>query len=124
MEELMALRAKEKLARDKKKAIQEARMAEDPEYAKEVIAKRKEYNRRHAERRKVKLADMKLRAEQGDEVAIKELAEYRQYFCEAQTRMRAKMYAEAEAGDPVAIERKEQYLKVRRDNYHAKKKAM
>lgn len=124
MEELMALRAKEKVARDKKKAIQEARMAEDPEYAKEVIAKRKEYNRRHAERRKVKLADMKLRAEQGDEVAIKELAEYRQYFCEAQTRMRAKMYAEAEAGDPVAIERKEQYLKVRRDNYHAKKKAM
>lgn len=120
----MALRAKEKVARDKKKAIQEARMAEDSEYAKEVIAKRKEYNRRHAERRKVKLADMKLRAEQGDEVAIKELAEYRQYFCEAQTRMRAKMYAEAEAGDPVAIERKEQYLKVRRDNYHAKKKAM
>ena len=67
---------------------------------------------------------MKLRAEQGDEEAIKWLADYRQYFCEAQTRMRKKMYAEAEAGDPVAIERKEQYLKVRRDNYHAKKKAV
>ena len=124
MEELMALRAKEKAARDKKKAIQEARMAEDPEYAKEVIAKRKEYNRRHTESRKAKLADMKLRAENGDEVAIKELAEHRKYFCEAQTRMRAKMYSEAESGDPIAIERKEQYLKVRRDNYHAKKKAM
>lgn len=124
MEELMALRVKEKEARDKKKAIQEARMAEDPKYAEEVIAKRKEYNRRHLERRKAKLADIKLRAENGDEAAIKELAEYRKYFCEAQTKMRAKMYADAEAGDPAAIERKEQYLKVRRDNYHAKKKAV
>lgn len=67
---------------------------------------------------------MKLRAESGDEAAIMELAEHRKYFCDAQTRMRKKMYAEAEAGDPAAIERKEQYLKVRRDNYHAKKKAM
>lgn len=121
MEELMAIRAKEKVARDKKKAIQEARMAEDPEYAKEVIAKRKEHYRRHTEQRKAKLADMKLRAESGDETAIAELQAYHKYQSEAAIKSRKKMYELASSGDPVAIERKANYLKGRRDYYHARK---
>lgn len=60
MEELMAIRAKEAEARAKKKTREDERMAADPEYAKAVIAKRKEYNRRHSENRKAKLADMQL----------------------------------------------------------------
>ena len=121
MEELMAIRAKEKVARDKKKAIQEARMAENPEYAKEVIAKRKEYNRRHTAQRKAKLDDIRLRAENGDATAIAELQAYHKYQSEAAIRSRKKMYELASAGDPVAIERKENYLKGRRDYYHARK---
>jgi DNA invertase Pin-like site-specific DNA recombinase len=121
MEELMALRAKEAEARAKKKAKEEARMAEDPVYAKEVIAKRKEYNRRHTERRKAKLDDIKVRAENGDETAIAELTAYRKYQSEATTKSRKKMYEQASAGNTVAMERKEQYLQGRRDYYHAKK---
>ena len=123
MEELMAIRAKEAEARAKKKAREDERMAADPEYAKAVIAKRKEYNRRHSENRKAKLADMKLRAENGDSAAIKELAEYRKYMSEATTRSRKKMYEEAASGNLSAMERKENYLKGRRDSYRAKKES-
>ena len=125
MEELMALRAKEAEARAKKKAKEEARMAVDPEYAKMMEERRKEYNRKHAEKRKAKLDDIKLRAENGDEAAIEELGAHRKYFREAELRNRRKLYELADAGDPVAIAKKEEYLRKRRDAanaaYRAKK---
>lgn len=125
MEELMALRAKEAEARAKKKEKEEARMAVDPEYAKMMEERRKEYNRKHAEKRKAKLDDIKLRAENGDEAAIEELAAHRKYFREAELRNRRKLYELADAGDPVAIAKKEEYLRKRRDAanaaYRAKK---
>ena len=123
MEELTALRAKEAEARARKKAREEARMAEDPEFAKMMEERKKEYNRRHAERRKEKMDDIRLRAANGEEKAIQELAEYHKYYADAALKSRQKLYALAASGDPEAIERKEQYLQSRRDAYYAKKRA-
>lgn len=121
MEELMAFRAKEAEARARKKAKEEARMAVDPEYAEMMLARKKEYNRKHTELRRAKMADMKLRAENGDKEAIAELEAYRKYHNAATLRSRKRMQEKAAMGDPLSIERNENYLKKRREYYHRKK---
>ena len=123
MEELKALRAKEAESRARKKAKEEARMAVDPEYAKMMEERRKEYNRRHSEKRKAKLDALKNRAENGDESAIKELAEHRKYFRDAARRNRHNLYEQAAAGIPEAVAKKEEYLRVRREAWREKNKA-
>ena len=119
-EQLAALRAKEAEDRAKKKAVQEQRMAEDPEYAAQMRLRQLEYSRRHSDDRKAKLADMKERVAAGDEAAILALEEHRAYHREASKRSQRKMYQEAAEGVPEAVERKELFLQKRRDAYHAK----
>ncbi len=119
-EELAALRAKEAAARARKKAEQEQRMAEDPEYAEMIRQRNAEYNRRQNERRKAARQELIENAESDPEAAEK-LEAYRSYMVEAQKKHMKKMYDEAANGDPEAIMKKEQFLQGRRDYYNKKK---
>ena len=63
-------------------------MAEDPEYAAQVKAKKKEEYKRHTARRSAKLAALKEAAANGDKNAIEELAAIRTRGSEATLRSR------------------------------------
>ena len=115
-----ALKAKEAIARQRKKEREEARMAADPEYAAMMEARKAEYTRTRTAKRK---ADREALAElaKTDEEAARKLAEMKKYQSEANVRCYRKMKADAEAGDPEAIKRYEAHLAKRRDEYHKKK---
>ena len=124
IEQLAAIREKEAEQRAKKKKKQEERSAVDPEYAAELEARKKEYNRRHVEQRKRDLKDLKERAAAGDEEARKQLDEHRAYYAEAQ-RQSNQRKAEAAAIDPEAAERLEaekQRNRERAREYYYRKK--
>ena len=115
-----ALKAKEAIARQRKKEREEARMAADPEYAAMMAARKAEYTRTRTAKRK---AEREALAElaKTDEEAARKLAEMKKYQSEANVRCYRKMKADAEAGDPEAIKRYEATLAKRRDEYHKKK---
>ena len=115
-----ALKAKEAIARQRKKEREEARMAADPEYAAMMAARKAEYTRTRTAKRK---AEREALAElaKTDEEAARKLAEIKKYQSEANVRCYRKMKADAEAGDPEAIKRYEATLAKRRDEYHKKK---
>ena len=115
-----ALKAKEAIARQRKKEREEARMAADPEYAAMMEARKAEYTRTRTAKRK---AEREALAElaKTDEEAARKLAEMKKYQSEANVRCYRKMKADAEAGDPEAIKRYEATLAKRRDEYHKKK---
>ena len=115
-----ALKAKEAIARQRKKEREEARMAADPEYAAMMEARKAEYTRTRTAKRK---AEREALAElaKTDEEAARKLAEMKKYQSEANVRCYRKMKADAEAGDPEAIRRYEATLAKRRDEYHKKK---
>ena len=115
-----ALKAKEAIARQRKKEREEARMAADPEYAAMMAARKAEYTRTRTAKRK---AEREALAElaKTDEEAARKLAEMKKYQSEANVRCYRKMKADAEAGDPEAIRRYEATLAKRRDEYHKKK---
>ena len=117
-----ALKAKEAIARQRKKEREEARMAADPEYAAMMEARKAEYTRTRTAKRK---ADREALAElaKTDEEAARKLAEMKKYQSEANVRCYRKMKADAEAGDPEAIKRYEANLAKRRDEYHKRKGA-
>lgn len=102
---------------------QKKRIAEDPEYAEAIAAQKKEYSRRHSNQRKVEPAELKEAAANGDENAIRKLAERRAYYTEANIRYRNRMYEAAAAGDPEAVAKYEEYLKVRREAARRKKES-
>ena len=115
-----ALKAKEAIARQRKKEREEARMAADPEYAAMMAARKAEYTRTRTAKRK---AEREALAElaKTDEEAARKLAEMKKCQSEANVRCYRKMKADAEAGDPEAIKRYEATLAKRRDEYHKKK---
>ena len=115
-----ALKAKEAIARQRKKEREEARMAADPEYAAMMAARKAEYTRTRTAKRK---AEREALAElaKTDEEAARKLAEMKKYQSEANVRCYRKMKADAEAGDPEAIRRYEATLAKRGDEYHKKK---
>ena len=115
-----ALKAKEAIARQRKKEREEAKMAADPEYAAMMAARKAEYTRTRTAKRK---AEREALAElaKTDEEAARKLAEMKKYQSEANVRCYRKMKADAEAGDPEAIRRYEATLAKRRDEYHKKK---
>ena len=115
-----ALKAKEAIARQRKKEREEARMAADPEYAAMMAARKAEYTRTRTAKRK---AEREALAElaKTDEEAARKLAEMRKYQSQATVKSYRKMKADAEAGDPEAIRRYEATLAKRRDEYHKKK---
>ena len=115
-----ALKAKEAIARQRKKEREEARMAADPEYAAMMAARKAEYTRTRTAKRK---AEREALAElaKTDEEAARKLAEMKKYQSEANVRCYRKMKADAEAGDPEAIRRYEATLAKRRGEYHKKK---
>lgn len=115
-----ALKAKEAIARQRKKEREEARMAADPEYAAMMEARKAEYTRTRTAKRK---AEREALAElaKTDEEAARKLAEMKKYQSEANVRCYRKMKADAEAGDPEAIRRYEATLAKRGDEYHKKK---
>ena len=117
-----ALKAKEAIARQRKKEREEARMAADPEYAAMMAARKAEYTRTRTAKRK---AEREALAElaKTDEEAARKLAEMKKYQSEANVRCYRKMKADAEAGDPEAIRRYEATLAKRREEYHRKKGA-
>lgn len=115
------MKAKEAEARQRKKDREEAKMAADPEYAAMMEERRREYNRRHTEKRKLEREALEELAKT-DEEAARKLAEKRKYQSEATVRSYQKMKAEAEAGSPEAIKRYEAHLAKRREDYHKKKK--
>lgn len=117
-----ALKAKEAIARQRKKEREEARMAADPEYAAMMAARKAEYTRTRTAKRK---AEREALAElaKTDEEAARKLAEIKKYQSEANVRCYRKMKADAEAGDPEAIKRYEATLAKRRDEYHKRKGA-
>ena len=117
-----ALKAKEAIARQRKKEREEARMAADPEYAAMMAARKAEYTRTRTAKRK---AEREALAElaKTDEEAARKLAEMKKYQSEANVRCYRKMKADAEAGDPEAIKRYEATLAKRRDEYHKRKGA-
>ena len=117
-----ALKAKEAIARQRKKEREEARMAADPEYAAMMAARKAEYTRTRTAKRK---AEREALAEfaKTDEEAARKLAEMKKYQSEANVRCYRKMKADAEAGDPEAIKRYETTLAKRRDEYHKRKGA-
>ena len=117
-----ALKAKEAIARQRKKEREEARMAADPEYAAMMAARKAEYTRTRTAKRK---AEREALAElaKTDEEAARKLAEIKKYQSEANVRCYRKMKADAEAGDPEAIRRYEATLAKRRDEYHKRKGA-
>ena len=83
--ELKALRAKEAAARARKKQKEEERMASDPEYAKMMLERRKEYDRRHTAKRTADRLRLIEQAETDPEAAER-LAKQRAYSCEASRR--------------------------------------
>ena len=115
-----ALKAKEAIARQRKKEREEERMAADPEYAAMMAARKAEYTRTRTAKRK---AEREALAElaKTDEEAARKLAEMKKYQSEANVRCYRKMKADAEAGDPEAIRRYEATLAKRRDEYYKKK---
>ena len=115
-----ALKAKEAIARQRKKEREEARMAADPEYAAMMAARKAEYTRTRTAKRKAEREALTELAKT-DEEAARKLAEKRKYQSEATVRCYQKMKADAEAGDPEAIKRYESHLAKRRDEYHKKK---
>ena len=115
-----ALKAKEAIARQRKKEREEARMAADPEYAAMMAARKAEYTRTRTAKRKAEREALTELAKT-DEEAARKLAEMKKYQSEANVRCYRKMKADAEAGDPEAIKRYEATLAKRRDEYHKKK---
>ena len=117
-----ALKAKEGIARQRKKEREEAKMAADPEYAAMMAARKAEYTKTRTAKRK---AEREALAElaKTDEEAARKLAEMKKYQSEANVRCYRKMKADAEAGDPEAIKRYEATLAKRRDEYHKRKGA-
>ena len=117
-----ALKAKEAIARQRKKEREKAKMAADPEYAAMMAARKAEYTRTRTAKRK---AEREALAElaKTDEEAARKLAEMKKYQSEANVRCYRKMKADAEAGDPEAIKRYEATLAKRRDEYHKRKGA-
>ena len=117
-----ALKAKEAIARQRKKEREEARMAAAPEYAAMMAARKAEYTRTRTAKRK---AEREALAElaKTDEEAARKLAEMKKCQSEANVRCYRKMKADAEAGDPEAIKRYEATLAKRRDEYHKRKGA-
>lgn len=115
-----ALKAKEAIARQRKKEREEAKMAADPEYAAMMAARKSEYTRTRTAKRK---AEREALAElaKTDEEAARKLAEMKKYQSQATVKSYQKMKADAEAGDPEAIKRYEATLAKRRDEYHKKK---
>ena len=115
-----ALKAKEAIARQRKKEREEAKMAADPEYAAMMAARKAEYTRTRTAKRK---AEREALAElaKTDEEAARKLAEMKKYQSQATVKSYQKMKADAEAGDPEAIKRYEATLAKRRDEYHKKK---
>ena len=115
-----ALKAKEAIARQRKKEREEARMAADSEYAAMMAARKAEYTRTRTAKRK---AEREALAElaKTDEEAARKLAEMKKYQSQATVKSYRKMKADAEAGDPEAIKRYEATLAKRRDEYHKKK---
>ena len=113
-----ALKAKEAIARQRKKEREEAKMAADPEYAAMMAARKAEYTRTRTAEREA-LAELA----KTDEEAARKLAEMKKYQSEANVRCYRKMKADAEAGDPEAIRRYEATLAKRRDEYHKRKGA-
>ena len=117
-----ALKAKEAIARQRKKEREEARMAADPEYAAMMAARKAEYTRTRTAKRKAEREALTELAKT-DEEAARKLAEMKKYQSEANVRCYRKMKADAEAGDPEAIKRYEATLAKRRDEYHKRKGA-
>lgn len=118
LEERRAIgREKSRKAAEKRKK----RAANDPEYAKYLAERNAEYNRRHEARRKAKLADLKARAEAGDENAKADLAAYKQYQVRASIKCYRKMREDAQNGDLEAKVRYERTLAQRRAAYQSKK---
>ena len=115
-----ALKAKEAIARQRKKEREEARMAADPEYAAMMAARKAEYTRTRTAKRKAEREAL-VELAKTDEEAARKLAEMRKYQSQATIRSYQKMKADAEAGDPDAIKRYEATLAKRRDEYHKKK---
>ena len=115
-----ALKAKEAIARQRKKEREEARMAADPEYAAMMAARKAEYTRTRTAKRKAEREALTELAKT-DEEAARKLAEMKKCQSEANVRCYRKMKADAEAGDPEAIKRYEATLAKRRDEYHKKK---
>ena len=115
-----ALKAKEAIARQRKKEREEARMAADPEYAAMMAARKAEYTRTRTAKRKAEREALTELAKT-DEEAARKLAKMKKYQSEANVRCYRKMKADAEAGDPEAIRRYEATLAKRRDEYHKKK---
>jgi site-specific DNA recombinase len=115
-----ALKAKEAIARQRKKEREEARMAADPEYAAMMAARKAEYTRTRTAKRKAEREAL-VELAKTDEEAARKLAEMRKYQSQATIRSYQKMKADAEAGDPDAIKRYEVTLAKRRDEYHKKK---
>ena len=117
-----ALKAKEAIARQRKKEREEARMAADPEYAAMMAARKAEYTRTRTAKRKAEREAL-VELAKTDEEAARKLAEMRKYQSQATIRSYQKMKADAEAGDPDAIKRYEATLAKRRDEYHKRKGA-
>ena len=117
-----ALKAKEAIARQRKKEREEAKMAADPEYAAMMAARKAEYTRTRTAKRKAEREALTELAKT-DEEAARKLAEMKKYQSEANVRCYRKMKADAEAGDPEAIKRYEATLAKRRDEYHKRKGA-
>ena len=114
------MKAREAEARQRKKEREEARMSSDPEYAAMMEERRKEYNRRHTEKRRLEHEALVALAKT-DEEAARKLAEKRKYQSEATVRSYQKLKAEADAGNPEAVQRYEAHLAKRREEYHKKK---
>lgn len=70
---------------------------------------------------KEKLAELRARAEAGDQEAQSQLAERKQYQVRATVKSYRKMRDDALSGDPIAKVRYEKTLAMRREAYHAKK---
>ena len=99
-------------------------MAEDPEYAEEVKAKKQKWTQDRTQRRKEALQDLKDRVDQGDEEAVMELAEHRAYHAEASRKSHERLVLAAQT-DPEVAKKLEEQAEANRQrnkaNYYRKK---
>ena len=124
IEKLAEIREHQRKLDRQKNEQQEIRMAEDPEYAEEVKAKKQKWTQDRTQRRKEALQDLKDRVDQGDEEAVMELAEHRAYHAEASRKSHERLVLAAQT-DPEVAKKLEEQAEANRQrnkaNYYRKK---
>ena len=99
----------------------EALQSEEARRAEEIAERKRKSSKESTQKRNQKRAEIKAKAEAGDQEAQSQLAERKQYQVRATVKSYRKMRDDALSGDPIAKVRYEKTLAMRREAYHAKR---